>query len=84
MLKVQQQSCRKYLEYLTQKIANEKAQHAKDIEIKEVQLQLLRKQLENGGTITPARASTPVRPPPLSSAFNYPIEEDMTNQEPTS
>ena len=27
----------KYVEYVTQKIANEKAQHAKDMQIKEVQ-----------------------------------------------
>ena len=43
--------------------------HDKNMEIKEAQLQLLRKQLETGGT---ARASTPVRTPPRSAEFNSP------------
>ena len=57
--------------------------HDKNMEIKEAQLQLLRKQLETGGT---ARASTPVRTPPLSAAFNFPpaVEEEEEDQESTS
>ena len=80
MLDIQRQSGAAYVVYLTAKTANEKAQHDKDLELKDTQLQLLRKQLETGG---PARASTPVitpRTPPLSDAFNSPPlaeEEDL-------
>ena len=69
---------------MTQKIANEKAQHDKDMQLKEVQLQIARKQLESYGPTTPLRASTPVGPPRLSEEFNDPIvelEEDHSNQD---
>ena len=36
ILEIQRQSGAKYLEYMTQKIANEKAQHEKDIQLKEI------------------------------------------------
>ena len=83
MLEVQRQSGAKYMEYITAKIANEKAMHEKDMQIKDAQLQLLRKQLETGGT---ARASTPVRTQPLSAAFNFPpaVEEEEEDRESTS
>ena len=69
---------------MTQKIANEKAQHAKDMQIKEVQLQIARKQLESYSPTTLLRESTPVGPPQLSDAFNDKIEEleeDRSNQD---
>ena len=65
MLDIQRKSGDAYVAYLTAKTANEaakradeKAMHDKEMEIKEAQLQLLRKQLDTGAT---ARASTPVR-----------------------
>ena len=50
MLEIQRQSGAKYVEYINAKIANEKAMHEKEMQIKDAQLQLLRKQLETGGT----------------------------------
>ena len=84
MLEIQKQSGAEYVAYLTAKTANEKAQHDKDLELKDAQLQLLRKQLE---TSTTARASTPVRSrsPPLSAVFNSPepVEEEEEHHEST-
>ena len=77
MLDIQRQCGQKYVEYLTAKMASEKAMHDKDMELKnkdmelkEAQLQVLRQQLETGAT---ARASTPVTIPPRSSIFNSPV-----------
>ena len=82
MLEIQRQSGAKYVEYITAKIANEKAIQDKDMKIKEAQLQLLRKQLETGGT---TRTSSPVRTPPMSAAFNStPAVEEKEDQESTS
>ena len=85
MLEIQRQSGAKYVEYINAKIANEKAMHEKEMQIKDAQLQLLRKQLETGGT---PRTSTPVRRPRWSAVFQSPqeaeeAEQEEENQEPT-
>ena len=69
MLEIQRQSGAKYMEYINAKIANEKAMHDKDMEIKEAKLKLLNKQLESSGT---PRASTPVRKSRWSGVFESP------------
>ena len=87
MLKIQQANAAKYDQYLTEQIDNQrkeedrrqreeerkKIQHDKDMEIKEVRLQIARKQLENLGQSTP---STLLRPP-RSAAFE---EEEPQSQ----
>ena len=71
MLEIQRKSGEKYVEYLTAKMANEKAMHDKDmelknkdLEIKEAQLQQIRQGM--------AGASTPATRPPLSRIFDSP------------
>ena len=58
----------------------------KEMQIKDAQLQLLRKQLQTDGT---PRTSTPVRRPRLSGVFQSPqgaeeAEQEEENLEPTS
>ena len=71
MLEIQRKCGQKYVDYLTAKMANEKAMHDKDmelknkdLEIKEAQLQQIRQGM--------AGASTPATRPPLSATFNSP------------
>ena len=77
------------MDYLTAKMANEKAMHDKDmelknkdLEIKEAQLQVIRQQLETGAT---ERASTPVTRPQRSSIFTSPVtvREEVEHPEQT-
>ena len=89
VLKIQRISGQKYVDYLTAKMANEKAMHDKDmelknkaLEIKEAQLQVIRQQLETGAT---ERASTPVTRPQRSSIFTSPVtvREEVEHPEQT-
>ena len=78
MLEIQRKCADKYVEYLSAKMANEKAMHDKeielknkDLELKEAELQQMRQRMA-GST---ERASTPATRPPLSTTFNSPEVE---------
>ena len=71
MLEIQRKCGQKYIEYVTAKIANEKAMHDKDIELKNKDLELKEAQLQQMRQRM-AGASTPATRPPLSATFNSP------------
>merc|ERR1712240_449795 len=71
MLEIQRKCGQKYVEYLTAKMANEKAMHDKDMELKNKELEIKEAQLQQIGQGM-AGASTPATRPPLSRIFDSP------------
>ena len=71
MLEIQRKCGEKYVEYLSAKMANEKAMHDKDIELKNKDLELKEEELKQMRQRM-ATASTPATRPLLSATFNSP------------
>ena len=71
MLEIQRKCADKYVEYLSAKMANEKAMHDKEIELKNKDLELKEAELQQMRQRM-AGASTPAPRPLLSAIFNSP------------